>query len=378
MAAAAQFRVEHLAQKPAGYHVRTVKRGSHEVRIGFPPGRRKKGSGKVLEILHPKTEKNAGCIVSQRARTNPTELLIFGNPSTGTAAKRAARERAARIRSARLNPDLFDAIRHGSRVTFVDRFGKHRTGRAVMRSTFGGWVLNMGGPHGTPKVVNRDMVIRVKNGNPSAHDVAWQHQKKVAAMLKKMPKPIRGVFDPPKPKRANRGRRRRDRNPDEGEAAVQLFETFHGKDASKIVEKHVSTMIRKDYTTLGDLMYLIVKTPIGEKVTFNFEDDHVKLASSANGQQLYCIGGSQNLLPLLDADSQRKDFIDLGECLEVAYLARKIHSNYEPIEWYHKFGERAGSSKPQLMFDKLKKQIFFIGGEYFIDPKVDLSPGIEN
>lgn len=316
MASRAQFAVEHIAPKPRGWRVRTVtpKRSGHEVRIAFPPGRRRKGSGKVLEVLHPKGEKNPKCAISQIAKSNPAELLIFGNPSAA-AAKRATRERAGKIRAARLN--------------------------------------------GRPNAGHK----------PGCPCFACKHQRAVKKMVGKMPKPVRAVFD--------RNPRRRRHNPDETEQAVQLFEAFHGKNARSIVEKHVSAAIRQDYTALGDLIYLKVKTPVGGRAEFRFDDDGVKLASSPDGKQLYCIGGKQNLLPLLDSESQQKDFIDLGECQEVCYLARKIHSNFEPVEWYHKFGENSGV-KPQLMFDKLKKQIFFIGGEYSINPNVDVSPGIEN
>ena len=79
MAGAAQFRTEHVQQAPRGWRVRTIVPGpqsKHEVRIAFPPGRRKKGSGRVVEILHPENERNPKCDISKKARTNPGELLI--------------------------------------------------------------------------------------------------------------------------------------------------------------------------------------------------------------------------------------------------------------------------------------------------------------
>lgn len=60
-----------------------------------------------------------------------------------------------------MSSPLIDAIRAGYRVTIVDRFGKKHTGRAVMRGTYG-WVLNMGGPHGTPGIATDDNGIAVK------------------------------------------------------------------------------------------------------------------------------------------------------------------------------------------------------------------------
>lgn len=64
---------------------------------------------------------------------------------------------------------LIDSVRSGDRVTTVNRFGQKQTGRAVMRSSAGGWVLNMGGQHGTPGLAddsNTINVIRPKSRTP--------------------------------------------------------------------------------------------------------------------------------------------------------------------------------------------------------------------
>src|SRR5207245_923849 len=106
MPGAAEYRTEHIAETPRGWRVRMKAPGvssQHLVAIAFPPGRRKKGSGRLVEILHPAGERNPKCEVSEKAKKNPGELLIFGNP----AGKKATRERAARIRGARLNPKAF-------------------------------------------------------------------------------------------------------------------------------------------------------------------------------------------------------------------------------------------------------------------------------
>ena len=56
-----QFRHEDIAAVPRGWKVRTkAYPDGHEVRIAFPPGRRKTGAGKLISILHPNREKN-GC-----------------------------------------------------------------------------------------------------------------------------------------------------------------------------------------------------------------------------------------------------------------------------------------------------------------------------
>ena len=57
---------------------------------------------------------------------------------------------------------LVDIIRPGDRVTIVNRFGQQRSGRAVMPSSAGGWVLSMGGPHGTPALADDRNIVKVK------------------------------------------------------------------------------------------------------------------------------------------------------------------------------------------------------------------------
>lgn len=57
---------------------------------------------------------------------------------------------------------LLGQIRAGDRVTIVNRFGQERSGKAVMRGP-AGWVLNMGGPHGTPGIASDSNIIKVNS-----------------------------------------------------------------------------------------------------------------------------------------------------------------------------------------------------------------------
>ena len=70
---------------------------------------------------------------------------------------------------------LIDMIGHGDRVTILRPAGRGRngqewaeaTGKAVMHSSHGGWVLNMGGQHGTPGLADYGNVLAVKKGKPA-------------------------------------------------------------------------------------------------------------------------------------------------------------------------------------------------------------------
>lgn len=73
---AGRFKIEHIATLRSGEKVRSIRRGGHIVRIAFPKGRREKGSGRVLEVLHPARESNP-CRLP-----NPAELVVMmANPS---------------------------------------------------------------------------------------------------------------------------------------------------------------------------------------------------------------------------------------------------------------------------------------------------------
>lgn len=65
---------------------------------------------------------------------------------------------------------LINMVQHGDRVTILRPAGRGRngqewaeaTGRAVMHSSHGGWVLNMGGKHGTPGLADAGNILAVR------------------------------------------------------------------------------------------------------------------------------------------------------------------------------------------------------------------------
>jgi hypothetical protein len=54
-----------------------------------------------------------------------------------------------------------------------------------------------------------------------------------------------------------------------------------------------------------------------------------------------------------------------------------VHDGFEPAQYCHRFGEK-GKALPRLHYDKLKKEMTLVGGNYFIKSKPgQVSPGIE-
>lgn len=78
---------------------------------------------------------------------SPTELRVLE-----TIKQRLARSNGS---------TMVASIRPGSRVTILTPQGQQRTGRVVMSCRAGGWVLNLGGRHGTPGIADESNIVAV-------------------------------------------------------------------------------------------------------------------------------------------------------------------------------------------------------------------------
>jgi hypothetical protein len=54
----------------------------------------------------------------------------------------------------------YNDIKPGSQVTLRTEQGRELTGRAMMKGP-AGWVLNLGGPYGTPGIVDQENFVRI-------------------------------------------------------------------------------------------------------------------------------------------------------------------------------------------------------------------------
>lgn len=205
--------------------------------------------------------------------------------------------------------------------------------------------------------------------------------------------------------------RRRLLNPDQEGQATELFEKFHHRGAAGVFERQRSAKVRHDYTILGPLVAIGINPEkfdaieakavrnIGRKGWDDWAVEHydqlprldfmtpgqvnqVKeilgapdkyvqdaplLASSPNGRQLYALAHDVQLdLSKFETDTQ-KDYVDLGDATFVVYLAKKPD---EVREWVHMMGEDGGT-RPRLMYDRIRREVCFIGGSYVVK-----APGI--
>lgn len=153
------------------------------------------------------------------------------------------------------------------------------------------------------------------------------------------------------------------------EDAQKMFQKFHGRKSTTIEELKERQNYRKTMSGLGVLMFL--RTDLTQKwngkgvgLTFS-EDDKVIVASDPAGNQLYFLGGNQDVTGILPKRGVQgnKDFIDMGECDVIIYTADKDFDNFEEKDYQHEFGEET-EERPRLMFDRLNQQLYLIGGAY--------------
>jgi hypothetical protein len=276
MATARQFEHEDVATVPRGWRVRSVTHSDGTiVRIAYPPGPRKKGSGKLISILHPKA-----------------------NPKTKTREQvEAMQAKAVRfLEDVAGDSDKADEIEGLSVEEYAAR--KHIT-----------------------------------------------------------------ISNPKKGKR---------RNPNEIDQAAERFKEFHGELPKEVVDVQEKEIARDTYSGLGYLYEMRCAKNAAEPFTLDFHGLGVVLARSVEGHQLYIVGGDQDCDSILKGEDQGKDFVNVGIIRRISYVTRKDFDKFKESIYEHKFGEEGGDL-PWLLYNRLQKRLFIVGGDYTI-----AKPGIIN
>lgn len=415
MATAQQFRHEDVAAVPRGWKVRTVSHPSgHQVRVAFPPGTRKRGSGKLVSILHPRRE--------NRCRQRNTLLeAIAGGAAAGTAVI-LAQEGIQKIRKPQNNRGETQKFyqTQQSAVQAAKRLAK-KSGNAVYiytpeggRRVFvlteyfetarhfkaaGSEVITVGPPQGNRKnpyprtdqfrLAERkiDAVLakrtdltpgersRVRSAALGVYQTTMQHGIYHAGAVHEALKSAR--YYRPNP------------NGNGASQAAQLYEDFHGRAPSDVLLLQEQLLRAGDYTALGDMGSLWLEPVSGDpshwpQPTIEFaRSDQVKLATDPQGKQLYLVGGNQQLpLEYLERKglSTDKRFVALGEVFAISYNTVKNFDDFRDLEYAHEFGEQTGE-RPFAYYDAELARIVLVGGGYFIanvDDALGASPGIVN
>jgi hypothetical protein len=159
--------------------------------------------------------------------------------------------------------------------------------------------------------------------------------------------------------------------------AEQVTKGFHGRDAEYVEDIVEIEKYRTNLAHLGDLVELEILDKTGRNVfpicfAEHDTDGHVSVSSTIERNQIIFGGGDQELelqdLELSDNERQ-KDYVKVGEVYSISYFTDKHHltgPKYQKdgTEYIHLFGEEDGGERPTLIYDRLNRRIFLVGGSY--------------
>jgi hypothetical protein len=309
---ARRYRTQHVATTPAGWHVRTVRSGDHLVRVAFPPGRRHRGEGQTVEVLHPVQENP--CRVK-----NPAELLLMGaNPICAH------------------NHPSYDALPVKEKLAF----GRLGLGKAQLRSA--------ADIHRARNLVKS--VERQKNRFPNPGvDVAPGFSPASGDATLKGGATARDLYE---------------RFTEEESTRYTVTDEPHIP-AGDYALLGDFIVLRVKPTASGSVEYI-------QEILFPAAD--IKVISDPKGRPIHFAGSGQDLSPadIRRFTSDAGERPELGVCESIVYLAPKWHQAVPPeqrgkeIEWEHKFGEDGGE-KPRLYYRRDCRRLELKGGSYHVE-----------
>jgi len=401
----ARFRHEDIAAVPQGWKVRTVSTPSgHRVRVAFPKGRRKTGSGRLVSILHPNTCANPCTLRSH----NPEELMVMSanNPPRSRLSdrKRLLREamgfaKKADLASAqplidRMQPPVTDSefrtlIRIATDAQLHMRRGNPAQELLIMSGNPRDPHLNvysksvsLGYPYlrGDGKVATdgRTWLSRStkhSDGSGGAVYVGWDQQSNKWII----------EYESGELRENPRVEVYRTENP----SAQAIAEAFSGRPLEFVDVDYEPHMPKARYAFLSKLVGLTIKPEHGGQVqgvawwegpARAHDIEHYSgallplraapdLVADEIEQRLWLFKGGQDISSAIGAFGPReigRNVVRLGTARVIRYRMKKSPVDDELMDYVHTFGEEGGEW-PQVLFDKTHKKILLDGGSYRID-----------
>ncbi len=336
-----------------------------------------KGSGQVVEVLHPREENP--CPVR-----NPAELVLMGaNPKrfyvrhTDTDANVVRHHGPFSEKVAKRKAEHFNRIGHKGEVI------SRNPAELILLSANPAKDARKWMPYFTFKNTERGDHWERFGYKHATQKEAWtevgellhsKYMKKWLVGNKLEDYGIQPTFGNPVAGRIHK-------NPSQTEQAADLYSEFHGREATGIDTYNLPDAPPATLAKLGSLVELQTKRLNGWKWgELTLSGRGINLAASPSGRQLYFIGGDQKLcrgdLTRLGADNSR-ELCDLGDCMYIAYRAKKDQVDGIESDYEHSFGEESGR-RPRLIYDQRNRKmprLYLVGGEYHLD---EASRGIVN
>ena len=161
---------------------------------------------------------------------------------------------------------------------------------------------------------------------------------------------------------------------DTSEDAREIRSGFVGRESNRYIVMDEPHIPKGDYAQLGFLYSLAVKPTSGGEVREISFARGIRVISDRSRRQIYFAAGRQFLSTreLGEFSQVAADEINLGECREIIYLAKKYQAGVDneaagkTVEWRHKFGEETGIL-PRLWYDTKNNRLILRGGDYRVE-----------
>jgi hypothetical protein len=333
----ARFRHEDVAAVPGGWKVRTVKAGSHRVRVAFPPGRKQKGSGRLVSVLHPLFGGNPCANACSMRAANPAELMVMS-------ANHPPRRRNPEARAAKTSQSLLKL------ADKAQRKGQEHLAEAYREMA--------------RKNPAELLIMGANPGSRALKKEARERAERIrAARLHTNPR-VEVVAAPNPP-------------------TEEIVEEFTGREVEFMDVYNEPHMPRGRYAKLGPLVALYIKPAKGGQVQRIGASEAVGhdfpkawggrpplVVCDSSARQIYFVDGAQDIseaLAAFGAIDRGNGIVELGQGRRIDYQCRKEHVA-EPDEdlWKHEHGEENGAL-PTVLFDTRNKRLLYEGGDYRIE-----------
>jgi hypothetical protein len=416
---AKSFRHEDIAAVPSGWKVRTVTTPSgHRVRVAFPPGRRKTGSGRLVSILHPNRGPNPCLNPCTLRSANPQELMVMSanNPPRS---RRNAETKYEVVALGRWGGELrktFDTREEAKQfakasINLQQYFKPHI--RKLRTNPASELLVMSANPHHGRRIIagigalERNPETGAEFAGEYEPTKEWilpveateEQAKMVAAKLEhEYPHGLFYMYQDPQANQAwviRMAEPKRSANPrvevyrTENPSAQAIAEVFSGRPLEFVDVDYEPHMPRARYAYLSKLVGLTIKPASGGQVmgiawwnapASAHDIEHYggelrplvgapDLVAGESDKRLYLFKGVQNIessLRSFGAQAIDGQVYELGEARVLRYRMKKSPIDDELMDYVHTFGEEGGA-RPRVLFDAEHKKILFDGGDYRID-----------
>jgi len=402
-----RFRHEDVASVPGGWKVRTVVAGSHRVRVAFPPGRKVKGSGRLVSILHPLVGSNPCANPCNLRSTNPSELMVMSanNPPRRRNAEAKQQREFTRhqIRIAKdtlrmpdqiasamggMTKDQARGILHQYGIKFKENSPKLDKQRAARERAAA--IRGRRNPRLTRE--QKDYWLAQKDYWENVEGAITRKAKKYAweDLYKKYPELRRSSSNPVSELMVMGANPRVEVVSSPNPPTEEIVEEFTGREVEYLDVYNEPHMPRGRYAKLGPLIALYIKPAKGGQVqrigaSEAMGHDFPKawggkpplVVCDSSAKQIYFVDGCQDisncLRPGIHAVSvfgeidRGNGIVELGQARRIDYQCRKEHVAAPDEDlWKHDHGEENGVL-PTVLFDTKNKRLLYEGGDYRIE-----------